>query len=195
VRHLSVPGAVAATLWVVRLFIAAWPDPSTVDRVALLERPVVAGLRWTSVDQWHVTLRFLGEVDDPAPVAEALRPLGSATTEVTLGPVTAWFPGGRVLQVPVSGLEEVAADVAELTAPFVPLDSGREAHRRFTGHLTLARVRGTPLPAGVAAALAGVRLASSWTVGDVTLVASQMQSAGARYEVLARFALAGGAVA
>jgi len=65
----------------VRLFVAALPDKSTVDRLRGAcggwPRPTVAGLRWTGPDQWHVTLRFLGSVD-PGEAAAALDGLGWA---------------------------------------------------------------------------------------------------------------------
>src|SRR4051812_28340278 len=47
-----------------RLFIAVWPPAELTARVAGLRRPDVPGLRWTSPEQWHVTLRFLGSVAD-----------------------------------------------------------------------------------------------------------------------------------
>ena len=55
-----------------RLFVAAWPPADVVEALRGLDRPVVTGMRWTTADQWHVTLRFLGDVDDPAPVVAAL---------------------------------------------------------------------------------------------------------------------------
>jgi 2'-5' RNA ligase len=46
----------------VRLFVAVWPPNDVVDVLADLPRPDVAGVRWTTQGQWHVTLRFLGQV-------------------------------------------------------------------------------------------------------------------------------------
>jgi 2'-5' RNA ligase len=57
---------------VVRLFVAVWPNEEVTARIAALDRPEVRGLRWTTPDQWHVTLRFLGQVEDPEPVVAAL---------------------------------------------------------------------------------------------------------------------------
>ncbi|MER3453020.1 MAG: RNA 2',3'-cyclic phosphodiesterase, partial [Acidimicrobiia bacterium] len=50
-----------------RLFVAVWPPEEVLDVVAKLPRPGVVGLRWTSREQWHVTLRFFGSVPEPAP--------------------------------------------------------------------------------------------------------------------------------
>ena len=56
----------------VRLFVAVWPPESVVEMLLGLDRPEGPDLRWTTEPQWHVTLRFLGDVDDPGPVTEAL---------------------------------------------------------------------------------------------------------------------------
>ena len=45
-----------------RLFVAVWPPDDVIDVLADLPRPEVAGVRWTTRGQWHVTLRFLGHV-------------------------------------------------------------------------------------------------------------------------------------
>jgi len=156
------------------------------ETLAGLPRPEVHGLRWTAPEQWHVTLRFLGEVDTADVAAaraafEGIRVAGRVTAQ--LGPATARF-GRRVLHVPVAGLEKLAtATVAATGGVGRPPD-----HRPFTGHLTLARAgdrRGVDLRA-----LAGVPLAGSWTVGEVTLVASRLGGAGPpRYEVVEALAL------
>jgi 2'-5' RNA ligase len=158
----------------VRLFVAVWPSPEVVDAVAAFERPAVPGLRWTTPDQWHVTLRFLGEVPaaDVGAVADALP--GGAAPEVVLGPVTTVL-GAEVLVVPVDGLDHLAAAVREATLALVP-EVGR---RRFTGHLTLARAaRRSRVPPE----LVGGPLAGAWRATRISLVRSTSGRAGARYE-------------
>ncbi|MDQ4097048.1 MAG: RNA 2',3'-cyclic phosphodiesterase, partial [Actinomycetota bacterium] len=119
-----------------RLFVAVWPPPDVVERVAAVPRPSLPGLRWTDPAQWHVTLRFLGRVHDAAPVEEALADVVAAPVEAVVGPEVGRF-GQRVLHVPVGGLGDLAAAVASATAALgePPED------RAFSGHLTLARVR------------------------------------------------------
>lgn len=175
-----------------RLFIAAWPPPEVLDRIEALERPDVAGLRWSTRDQWHVTLRFLGELTGAASLTENLeawsareQPLPAANhpAEATLGPATAWFPGSRILQVPVRGLEELAREVNEATRSI-----GR-APERFSGHLTLARARGRGVPGSRARILAGVPIEARWVVDELAVVASTPTPSGSRYEVVSRVAL------
>ena len=162
-----------------RLFVAAVPPATVLDRVAALPRPDVEGLRWTSRDQWHVTLRFLGQVTDVDAVMAVLAPLALARCEATLGPEVGRF-GRRVLHVPVSGLDHLAAAVVASTATVgEPPDD-----RPFASHLTLARARarrGIDLRA-----LTGEPVAADWQVDDVCLMESHLHPDGARYETLQR---------
>lgn len=165
-----------------RLFVAVWPPPDVLELLGSLERP--AGVRWTSPEQWHVTLRFLGDVPASAvpALADAL-PGGPAGT-AALGPATARL-GPSVLVVPVAGLEALAEEVRRRTVPLVP----EEDRRSFRGHLTLARARrGSKVPA----ALAGTPVAAAWPVRRLSLVRSDLSTAGARYEEVAGVDLAEG---
>lgn len=172
-----------------RLFVAVWPPPPILDAVAALDRPPVERLRWTTRDQWHVTMRFLGEVPDtdvPA-VVDRLAEIDASATTAVMGPVTARF-GSRVLHVPVAGLDEVARAVVETTAGIgrPPVD------RPFHGHLTLARIRKGTGPSPDLRRFVGQPLAGEWPVREVTLVRSHLSPKGARYEVVHRQALVAG---
>jgi 2'-5' RNA ligase len=178
----------------VRLFVAVWPPARVVETLRAMDRPQLPELRWTTEQQWHVTLRFLGEVDDAVPVARALHAVPGALHEppdgdgtgdgsraggewAGLGPATAWFRGRQVLQVPVTGLDALARAVAISTAPW-------DAHaddRRFFGHITVARTRGR---ARGPVRLTGTPLAGTWSVPSVALVASVLGRGGSRYETL-----------
>ena len=165
-----------------RLFVAVWPPEDMLDAVARLARPPVDGVRWTSREQWHVTLRFLGSVDDPAAVVDALPRVGAGPVEARLGPAVGRF-GNRVLHAPVSGLGELAEEVAAATAGIGQPPEDRE----FSGHVTLARVaKGARVDLG---RLAGEAVSGRWTVRQVCLVESHLGPAGARYEVVASFGL------
>ena len=168
-----------------RLFVAVAPPEDVLDRVAALPRPEVAGLRWTSRPQWHVTLRFFGRVDDPAVAVEALARVHAAPAEAVLGPATGRF-GQRVLHVPVAGLEAMAAGIVGATA-----DIGEPPEDRpFSGHLTLARIaRGARVDLRT---LAGQPVEGRWPVEEYCLMESQLSPKGARYEVVERFPLRGG---
>jgi 2'-5' RNA ligase len=169
----------------VRLFIGVWPSDEVGDLLRHVRRPTVGGLRWTTPDQWHVTLRFCGEVphgDVPA-VVEALEHglCGQAPVVATTGAATARFAGGGILHLPVSGLDDVAARVRSASEPFGDTHDDRPFH----GHLTLARAR-RRLPA----ALVGTPVGPvSWSVGEVAVIASTLGATGSRYETVAAIPL------
>jgi 2'-5' RNA ligase len=165
-----------------RLFVAAWPPDEVLDRVAALPRPEVDGLRWTGREQWHVTLRFLGRVDDPSDAVAAMAALRLPAADAVLGPEVGRF-GGRVLHLPVTGLDTVAAAVTEAT---VAVGQPPE-ERPFAGHLTLARVaRGAAVDLR---RLTGAPVAGRWPVTELLLVESRLSADGPRYEVVARVPL------
>lgn len=172
-----------------RLFVAVWPPPAVVARWAAFERPKLAGVRWTAEDQWHVTLRFLGEIDGEKieGVKGALDPLRSdgqlRGLTARAGAVVTW-PRSAVVCVLVDGLEALAAQVHRVTADF-----GAPADRRpFRAHVTLARTDGRDRHLGTG----WPSFAASWPVEDVKLVASTLHPDGARYHVISRISLDGG---
>lgn len=171
-----------------RLFVGVWP---TADVRAVLEavpRPPDPALRWTTPDQWHVTLRFLGEVPD-----DAVPDLGGALAAVAahrprvarMGPATARL-GRGTLMVPVAGVDDLWSAVVEASRGF-----GRPPEDRpFTGHVTLARGRGRH---AVPASLTGQAVGGPWHVGEVALVRSRLDRRGARYDTVVTVPLGGDA--
>jgi 2'-5' RNA ligase len=150
-----------------------WPPADVVADITALARPAIDGLRWTTEDQWHATLRFLGDADVDDATAR-LAGIDATSTVAVMGPVTDRF-GQATLHAPVAGLDALAEAVA---AAFGPED------RPFRGHLTLARAR--PRRGVDLRPLCGVPLAGEWPVDEVTLVASELHPKGARYEIVAR---------
>jgi RNA 2',3'-cyclic 3'-phosphodiesterase len=177
-----------------RMFVAAWPDDPTVQRLSSLKLGSDHGLRLVRPKQWHLTLRFLGDVD-AGRVPSLIDALAEAAAKQAgpihceAGPGTAWFGGERVLQIPVAGLDTAAGDVRSATVPVVP-DSGH-GPSRFTGHITIARTKrhrpGTP----ARAAVCGISLSATFDVDHFDLVASQPTPQGHRYTVMGRVPLRG----
>lgn len=158
-----------------------WPPLDVVNAIRGIPRPEIEGVRWTTEDQWHVTLRFFGECEVDDAVA-AVRAVSAAPATAVMGPATSRF-GRRILHLPVAGLEDVAKRVINKTKRV-----GKPPEPRpFHGHLTLARARdrrGIDLRP-----YSDIPLAGEWPVDDVTLVASQPSPNGARYEIVERFPL------
>lgn len=157
-----------------RLFVAAWPPADVLDELEDIERPPRNGVRWTTSDQWHVTLRFLGEVSPPVAMA-ALEHLSTAAAHAEVGPALARF-GRGYLALPVRGLHDLAAAVIDATATVGdPPDD-----RSFRGHLTLARLR----PRANVGGLAGTPFSAGFPVTEVALVHSELHPDGSRYHTL-----------
>ena len=186
-----------------RLFIAV--NLPVAERHAAFEaaaplRAARLPVRWVREEGIHVTLRFLGEVDEQrvAALEEALagavrqaRPFG-----LTVGGVGA-FPSmarPRVLWVGLErhpALELLANDVehALMSLGFEP------ELRPFHPHVTLGRVeRGAKAAAfrNLERLAAGIMYQGAFQVESVDLMQSTLGSGGATYQVLARAALTGG---
>jgi 2'-5' RNA ligase len=159
-----------------RLFVAVQPPADVLAGIAALERRDEPGVRWVSPEQWHVTVRFLGEapLEDAIAALDAARPvlLGLGVVEAEVGPQVARL-GRHVVCLPVAGLDGVAAAVGEATAAVgQPPDP-----RPFRGHVTLAR-----LQQRAACGLAGQRFRARFPVSEVVLVRSVLGRGGARHE-------------
>ena len=127
-----------------RAFVAIYPPPEVVEFLSRLDRRA-SGVRWVPAHQWHVTLRFLGDRVDVERVDQRLRKgLLHGPVVLRIGPAVGDF-AGEILQVPVAGLDSLAAAVDAALAPLVG-----PRRRPFVGHLTLGRSRrgsGRPRPA------------------------------------------------
>ncbi len=144
------------------------------EELRALPRKDQQGVRFMPPENWHVTLRFLGE----ASVDEVI----AALDEVVFEPAVARLGPGvdvmndRALVVPVSGVDGLATAVVAATGHL-----GEPARKRFAGHLTLAKVKPhAPMPRAL-----GAHVLAEWQVEEVALVQSRLDPAGARYDTLA----------
>jgi 2'-5' RNA ligase len=115
-----------------------------------------------------------------ATASSAFGSIHAKGTEAVLGPRPGRL-GRGVFVVPVGGLEGVAAAVLAATAGI----GQPPEHRRFHGHVTLARLR-----AAAACGLTDVVVSARWPVTSIALVQSHLHPAGARYETIGEVALA-----
>jgi 2'-5' RNA ligase len=167
-----------------RLFVAIAPSAAALDELDALAGPLRAGrqdLRWTNREAWHVTLAFLGQVDESA-ANRLLRRLENAARRHHVFRLAfsgaGAFPTQARANVLWSGLsgdrgalahlaESVAAGASRAGAP--PPDKGR----RFRPHLTLARCR---MPADVTELVAALdgHQGPSWPADRIHLVRSRL---------------------
>ncbi len=170
-----------------RLFVAVWPPPEVVDAVRRMPR-TVPGVRWTTEDQWHITLRFLRSVpEERVPAVQAALDGAAAATfvaDAVMGPRVRRV--GRVIAIAVDGLDAIAGAVSAATAGF----ADPPERRPFNGHLTVARFRGRRAPRPEHG---WPTLEAEWPVTEIALVQSllgQGPGGAARYETVSRHSLA-----
>jgi 2'-5' RNA ligase len=178
-----------------RLFVALSPDPATRERLAAAAAalrvalgPAAGDLRFVAPQALHLTLRFLGDVDEGrlAAVTGAVRAAAALVPPLLLEVRGAGaFPDARR---PRAVWLAVQGDLASLGRLAAGLDA-RLAGAGFPPerlplrpHLTVARARGRRRPAGLALALAGAAPGSiPWAVREVTLLESHLGAGGARH--------------
>lgn len=168
-----------------RLFVAAWPSPDVRARLVALGLEASDDVRPVPSENWHVTLRFLGDTD-PDAVAERLASARLPRVRLVYGPATVVFDRGQIV-VPVAGAQPLAASVAAAT-----IDLGRAPRREYVGHLTIGRRR-RRRDAGADTSPAadvwlGLPIDAEQTVDAVALVSSELLPSGATYRTLGAFA-------
>lgn len=182
----------------VRSFLAVDPGEAARAEAAACAERLAAGpgggaVRWGRPESYHVTLRFLGDVE-----AERLAPLAEAVAEEVADVVpfelrlggAGGFPSARRPRVVVLGLapEAPLAALAERVEAGVRAAGLPEADRPFRAHLTLGRVKGRRGP-DLSAALPPEPAA--FPVREVVLYASELRRGGAVHTPLHRIPLAG----
>ena len=182
-----------------RLFLALTvPEDvkSAIERAQKELRSAVSeGLvRWTRREQFHLTLRFLGNVD-----AERLQALEDSARKVCagFGPFQAWarqvsfFPERGLPRVVWVGIQDRDARLLKLQLALQDATLGFSSEapeKRFTGHVTLGRIKEIRRPQAEAlmSAVASLRDRGfgEWTVSTVELMRSELSSAGALHTTL-----------
>jgi 2'-5' RNA ligase len=178
-----------------RLFVAFDVSPeaaAAVDRAIRPWRNEFPKARWVPPENWHVTLKFLGQTwprlerwvrEQVGAAAKDAHPVGTRLTGLGSFPSAT---RGRVLW---AGIDDDAGDLA-LIASGLDESLAREfapERRPFSPHLTLARSE-PPLrvpPSFAASSLEPV----AFTVDRLVLFRSHLRRPAPRYEALEAFAL------
>jgi RNA 2',3'-cyclic 3'-phosphodiesterase len=182
-----------------RLFVAIVPPPQALaeltDAVAQV-RAARPELRWSSAEAWHLTLAFLGEVDEALVTGLATRmerAAGRHPPQRLAVRGAGAFPRPSRATVLWAGIEadrpalealagSVAAGARRAGAP------PASENRRYRPHLTLARCRE---PADVADLIGTLDdfAGTPWTATSVSLIRSQLGGGPPRYETVGTWPL------
>lgn len=169
-----------------RLFVGiALPDP-IVQHLSLLAGGV-PGARWQRLDQLHLTLRFIGDVDGgvAVDVGEALATVRSAGFDLQLDGVGHFGERRRVraLWVGVAPNPALVALQAKIERALVDAGLPPEG-RKFKPHVTVARM-GQSTHGRVAQFLSDHALfgTAPWQVTAFHLYSSQLSANGSLYRI------------
>ena len=180
-----------------RLFAALPLSPPAIERLTALRlrwsRPG-DGLRWSTPEQWHITVQFFGElsVDQAARVAAECAKAPLPATEIALEEL-GMFGAKGILYVLVrasASLQQLHEQISR-TAKHCGVAS---PSRPFRPHITLARAKGQTGQRALqhlsTPALPPFGPALRWNSGTCLLLQSTLWPQGAVYTVQARLALA-----
>jgi 2'-5' RNA ligase len=166
-------------------------------------RVLTAGVaRWTRLEQFHLTLKFLGNVDDGQTpvlveaVRAAIRPFPVLTLRA--GGI-GFFPdprSPRVIWAGVGDAEQRLASLQQAVETATAKFTSEPAIEKFNGHVTLGRIKEVAasekrLLTSVAATMEG-RVFGKWTAAQVEILRSELSSEGARHRVVASLPLKAG---
>jgi len=176
-----------------RLFVAIDPPGEIRDRIAAICRGL-DGARWFSSEQFHLTLRFLGEVEPESAerIGKSLESVREDAFSVEFAGVGR-FPPRRAPRVLWAGLETAprlarlreSVERALLPAGIAPDE------RTFSPHLTIARLKDGVSAAAVDGWLERERdfRAGPFAVSAFFLYSSLLGPGGAQHRKLASYGL------
>lgn len=151
----------------------------------------IPGARAVPADQLHLTLKFLGDTDSGLlpDIREALASIDFAPFTIHLQRVGHFPPRGnpRVIWAGIEPLADVTRLRNAIEKSLAEIGIERD-HRKFSAHVTLARLKNSPLNR-VTQFLAGNSFFAtpSFTVSEFLLYSSSLSARGAAHSVLAAF--------
>jgi len=179
----------------IRTFIAIeLPDHiiASIIKVQQYLKSKTSNIKWVIPENIHLTLRFLGDIkpDDVQPVGQAL---SKAVKDVSPFSISAEgigaFPGlnrPRVIWIGVGGRTDSLMALDQNLGDYLETIGFPREKRKFTGHLTIGRIRGKINPIQLIDAIKGCGgfKTELFSVNQVILFKSDLKPAGAVYKKL-----------
>lgn len=175
-----------------RIFVGLPLPAATAERLSGLAGGV-PGARWVDPSNYHITLRFIGEMNEGAAsdVDEALAEVRAPAFPVHLEGVGQFTTGNRprALWAGVVGGEPLHRLRASVDHAVNRAGLGLE-QRKFTPHVTLARLKEPHIhKVGQFLQVNGLFRDTPWTVDSFTLFESVLSRNGASYHPLRVYSL------
>lgn len=179
-----------------RLFVALdLPDDIKETLGSLMHG--LGDVSWMTDDQLHLTLRFIGELDNGQAneIADALSLVPGIPFDLSLKGIGHFPPRGepRVIWTGVERQPELTALKRRIDRALQQAGVGRDS-QKYAPHVTLARLRRPPTQAGIATYLMRHSLyqSPSFSVSGFKLFSSWLDGHGADYQVEASYDLTPG---
>ncbi len=179
-----------------RLFVAADLPADIKNALAPLARGL-GDVRWTMPEQQHLTLRFIGEVDngEANDIAEALSLVPGVPFELQLKGIGHFPPRGepKTIWAGVVKSRELKDLKRRIDKALKQAGFGAD-QQKYTPHVTLARLRRPPTQAGLATYLMRHSLfqSASFPISSFQLYSSWLQPDGPDYQLEASYELVPG---
>lgn len=179
-----------------RAFVAIFPPPEVRESLldAARKLPIRGEVRWSTPENVHLTLKFLGEVpeEDLQRIGGVLETVAGrhGAFEIEAGGFGA-FPSARRARILWAGVGDGADELRDLAEDvelsLAPLGFEKEG-RTYSPHLSLGRARGRPARLDSTEAEISV---PRFTASHLQLVKSVLDDQGATYSTLAAYPLTG----
>ncbi len=176
--------------------------PDLAGRLVTLQdslKTVGTRVSWVRGENIHVTLRFLGEVEEKR-IPKMIRVLQETVAGIPPFSLTVeglgCFPSSRSPRVIFVGVGKGGAELSDLQGRvegcLARIGFPREG-KRFTGHLTLGRVRSPERSEALLTRIASLPAQDlgQVTVQEILLMRSELSPAGSQYSVIAPLPLQG----
>ncbi len=175
-----------------RLFVAIKPPEDIIDDLVEMQ-PVIKGARSVLPDNIHLTLAFLGNVDDSLlpKIVEALKSISLGSFDLALK-ASGYFGSKRFPRTLWVGVD--SSEGLDLLQKMVVKELDREEiefeHRKFSPHLTISRLKNVSYEE-IASYIVSQSLFTSmpFEIESFSLFESVLSSEGSRYYELERFEL------
>ena len=171
-----------------RAFLAIEPSDALRARIDEAARALsLGGMKRTPASLLHLTLRFLGDIADPAVIVRAVEPVCARHRAFALPVAGGGAFGAHVAWVGVRDDGRLAALADDVERALVSAGAPA-ADKPFAAHITIARAKKRVRLD--ASALAGVGALGALAVDDVVLFESALTASGVAYTPRARMPLA-----
>ncbi|MGC8744682.1 MAG: RNA 2',3'-cyclic phosphodiesterase [Verrucomicrobiia bacterium] len=190
----------------VRCFIAIRPPDAVLDKILGLMKDFEKKIpnefiRWCSKEQLHLTLKFLGNVNE-SDIEKLQQSIGNSCSgfsqfELTICGLGCFpvFDFPKIIWLGITGETNILRALQETIEINVCEFGDSKEEREFKPHLTLGRIKNAPrrelfsIGKGLKVAVSQVGVIGNWIVREVLLMQSVLQPSGAVYNELAKFNL------